>query len=119
MEPVATMTSNEKLDTLLDVSIAQLTLKSAHPQVLPAGVASMDDVKFIFGQGSLQACLVSRSSLRQIFKLVGSSYEVAKWIAPVDVPNKQPEMFPTFESFREYFVPELYASEKAWLPAVM
>ena len=96
---------------IIDVQVMQLTLQASHPQALKSAVADMFDVKYLFGEVAMQACLTERSAHREVFKLVGRGHSIAMW----DVDSKMALL----ELWRAYYPQELFASEKAWLPDVL
>jgi len=95
----------------VDVQVMQLTLTGAQPQALDSSTAKDVDVVTVFGLAAIQAVLMERSSLRSIYRLVGRSHTIARWLPC----NK----LPVQDLFRQYYVDELYPSEKAWLPAIL
>jgi hypothetical protein len=66
----------------MDLQIGQMTLRSKHLAALDAQVASMRDVKAIFGDSTIQASLIERASHRCIYRLVGLQHEVHHWSTP-------------------------------------
>ena len=96
----------------VDTQVMQLTLKSSHPQSLPSAVAKSNDVITVFGRVAMQACIVAKSQLRVVYRLVGRSHDVHYW-------SGGDAKLPPLEHQRPYFPDELFPSEKAWLPSVL
>jgi hypothetical protein len=105
-------------ETLLDVQLFQLTLKASHPQILPPNVSTNADVNSVFGGAPMQACVTSLAERRTEYVLVGSGHHLAAWLSFRDDESMSKQNLAPQELHREYYVPELHASEKAWLPAV-
>ena len=59
--------------------ITQLTLMASHPQALKHAVAEMADVKEMFGDVAMQACLTDHSAHREVYRLVGRAHTIAFW----------------------------------------
>ena len=118
---LATVAPKDAKEILLDIGIFQLTLRNSHPQVLPQEIARDQDVVNIFGRAPMQACLVERAVLRSTYKLVGSGHELAHWqdLNAETGTNTLNVTTPPLEINREYYVPELNASEKSWLPELI
>jgi hypothetical protein len=70
-EPIIAMDDDGQLAVEVDVQMMQLTLKASHPQALPADVAQLPDVKDVFGDVSMQACLTEQTAARSIYRIVG------------------------------------------------
>ena len=96
---VARVGASLQHDTLLDIGLFQLTLKSSHPQVLPADLKSMVDVQDVFGDAPIQACLASRAMRCDVYRLVGSGHEIARW-KRIDERAEMPQA--PLEHHREY-----------------
>ena len=109
--PVPTMLREPDNAMVFDVQVMQLTLMASHPQALKHAVAENADVKVMFGEVAMQACLTDHSVHREVFKLVGRAHSIAYW----DVEQKMPLL----ELWRAYFPAELFPSEKSWLPSVL
>ena len=106
------MEDDGQLAVEVDVQVMQITLKSSHPQALPDDVAALPDVRAVFGEVSMQACLTERSSLRACYRIVGRCHDIEFW------PSRD-EQLPQLDHFRPYYPEELYPSEKVWLPSVL
>jgi thiol-disulfide isomerase/thioredoxin len=94
----------------IDVQLMQLTLKASHPQNLPSNIADSEDVLAIFGNVTMQACLVEETTKRKCYRLVGRSHDIQSWVEDPRIPPQ--------DHFREYYPNELFPQEKSWIPSV-
>ncbi len=70
----------------VDVQVMQLTLTGAQPQALDSNTAKDQDVVTVFGVAAMQAVLMERSSLRSIYRIVGRSHTIARWMPCQKLP---------------------------------
>jgi hypothetical protein len=98
------------LNVEIDVQLMQLTLKASHPQNLPSDIAQADDVLEIFGQVTMQACVVEETTKRKCYRLIGRSHDIIAW--------EPYEKFPALDHWRQYYTDELFPQEKCWIPSV-
>ena len=98
----ASIRADSHVDTQLDVGGFQLTLKSAHPQILNHKVAANADVIKVFGTAPMQACLSALASSCSTYVLVGSGHELRVWTSLGGLLGAPQELH------REYYVPELH-----------
>ena len=110
-EIIGEMVDDGQLAIEVDVQVMQLTLKASHPQALPDDVANLPDVKLVFGEVSMQACLTERTASRSCYRVVGRCHDIEHW--------SKDERLPQLDHFRAYYPEELYPSEKVWLPSVL
>merc|ERR1719399_86127 len=59
---IGTMDDDGQLAIEVDVQVMQLTLKASHPQALPEEVSQLPDVKHVFGNVTMQACLTEQTA---------------------------------------------------------
>jgi thiol-disulfide isomerase/thioredoxin len=108
---VAIPTMKDKDLTMeIDVQLMQLTLKASHPQNLPSSIAQSEDVLEIFGNVTMQACVVEETTKRKCYRLVGRSHDVQSWVEDTRLPP--------LDHFREYYPNELFPQEKGWIPSI-
>ena len=94
----------------IDVQLMQLTLKASHPSNLPHNIAESEDVLAIFGQVTMQACVVEETTKRKCYRLVGRSHDIQSWVEDTRLPP--------LDHFREYYPNELFPQEKSWIPGI-
>jgi thiol-disulfide isomerase/thioredoxin len=94
----------------IDVQLMQLTLKASHPQNLPHSIAQSVDVLEIFGNVTMQACVVEETTKRKCYRLVGRSHDIQSWV--------EDSRLPPLDHFREYYPNELFPQEKSWIPSI-
>ena len=70
----------------VDVQVMQLTLTGAQPQALDSATAKDLDVTEVFGLAAMQAVLKEKSSLRSIYRIVGRSHTIARWLPCQKLP---------------------------------
>jgi len=89
----------------IDVQLMQLTLKASHPQNLPSSIAQSVDVLEIFGNVTMQACVVEETTKRKCYRLVGRSHDIQSWVEDPRIPPQ--------DHFREYYPNELFPRRRA------
>lgn len=98
-ESIALMADDGQLSVEVDVQVMQLTLKAAHPQALPDEIAQLPDVKHVFGDVTMQACLLEQTAKRSCYRVVGRAHDIAFW------PSAD-EALPQLDHFRSYYPEE-------------
>ena len=83
-ETILSMDDDGQLAVEVDVQVGQLTLKASHPQALPDEVAQLSDVKEVFGEVSMQACLTEQTAARACYRVVGRCHDIEFWPARDD-----------------------------------
>ena len=94
----------------IDTQLMQMTLKASHPQNLPSHIAENCDVNLIFGNVTMQACVVEETTKLKVYRLVGRSHDIHAWA--------QDKRWPALDHWRQYYPSELFPSEKSWLPDI-
>ena len=106
---VQTITATESMGVEIDLSLAQMTLRSSHLKALDTAIASNEDVLEVFGASSMQAATLQSAEHREWVRLVGRSCDLQYWKTPDARPD--PQVFD-----REYQPGELEESEQWIVP---
>ena len=107
--PVPTVDAQESMGVEIDLSLAQMTLRSSHLKALDTAIASNEDVIEVFGAASMQAATLQSAEHREWVRLVGRNCDLQWWKTPDARPDPQ-----TFD--REYAPGELEESEQWIIP---
>eukprot|EP00808_Paulinella_micropora_P025052 g59667.t1 len=93
----------------MDLQLGQMTLRSRHLSALQQTIANHPDVKDVFGDQTIQACLLQQDEHKEVYRLVSLQHDLTYWKSPHSSLPALPTQF-----VREYDPAELNDSE-VWI----